>query len=303
MNVSVTKLVVRSFTLDYLDLFWEINPVSGTSVENKQHEIFDYDFYVLRSEAALGPYTQIGGPFRDTYHFRDDRVPLIHKWRSFHYKIKVVHRPTGVEAEYGPSSNNDPEPDLIAGEINRLEDVLFREFIGRKCWLYPIRTFGPRCTCFDRVLGRLTVSNHKICFGTGWLGGYMSPVEAYVQLDPSPKQVKLSSLQELQPGDTTARLISFPPVSPRDILVESENRRWRVVSVASTQRLRSVIHQELVLHEIPKGDIEYTLPINIDIQQLVPAAERNFTNPQNPEKSENFDDIFAFFGHVRGSSR
>ena len=29
--IEVTKLVVRSFTLDYLDIFWEISPVAGPS--------------------------------------------------------------------------------------------------------------------------------------------------------------------------------------------------------------------------------------------------------------------------------
>lgn len=301
--ITVTKLVVRSFTLDYLDIFWEISPVAGPDVESQSHEIYDYDFYILRSEAALGPYDQIGGPLRDTYRFRDIRTPLQHKWRSLHYKVRVVHRPSGETAEFGPSASFDPEPDLIASEVNRLEDILFREFVGRRCWLYPVRTFGPRCTCVDGTLGRRTRSGHTLCFGTGWLGGFMSPVECFVQFDPSPKNTRLTSLGEQQPGDTSARLISFPPVSPRDILIESENRRWRVVTVSETQRLRSVLHQELQLHEIPRGDVEYDLPVNIDVKGLVPAAERNFTTRQNVDESGDYKDIFSFFGHTRGSSR
>jgi hypothetical protein len=301
--ISITKLVVRSFTLDYLDIFWEISPLAGPTVEGQPHEIFDYDFYVLRAEAPAGPYQQIGGPFRDTYSFRDLRINLLHKWRSLHYKIKIVHRPTGETTESNPASSNDPEPDLIAEEINRLEDILFREFIGRKCWLFPVRTFGPLCTCVDPVLKRRARSNHALCFGTGWLGGYHNPVECYVQFDPSAKQTMPNSLQEQQPSNTSARLISFPPVSPRDILVESENRRWRVVSVTTTQRLRSSLHQELTLHEIPRGDIEYELPVKVDVKGLVPSAERNFTNPHNVERDGDYQDIFAFFGHARGTQR
>lgn len=299
--INVRKLTVRSLVLDYLDVFWEIDSVPG--VDGRPHEIYDYDFYVLRSEAAMGPYEQIGGPFRDTYRFRDIRVSLNHKWRSFYYKIRVVHRPSGDEEEFGPTSHTDPEPDLIAMEVNRLEDVLFREFIGRKCWVFPVRTFGPACTCNDLILGRKTRSNHPVCFGTGWLGGYMSPVESYVQIDPNPKSTQPNSLQEIYPSNTTARLTSFPPVSPRDILVELENRRWRVVSVATTQRLRSVLHQELVIHEIPKGDIEYDLPVTVDLAAQEPAAPRNFSNPQNLEQDETLSDIYKFWGHTRGTSR
>lgn len=301
--IEVTKLVVRSFTLDYLDIFWEISPVAGPSVESAPHEIYDYDFYILRSEAAMGPYDQVGGPFRDTYSFRDARVSLLHKWRTLYYKIRIIHRPSGETFETQPTNSSDPEPDLIAAEVNRLEDVLFREFVGRRCWLFPVRTFGPRCTCYDRVLGRKTRANHATCFGTGWLGGFLHPVETFIQFDPSNKQSSLNSLQEQQPGNTTARMISFPPVSPRDIIVESENRRWRVVTVASTQRLRSVLHQELTLHEIPRGDVEFDLPINIDVKALQPSASRNFTNPHNVEKPGDYQDIYRFFGQNRGSQR
>lgn len=301
--IEVTKLVVRSFTLDYLDIFWEISPLAGPQVESQQHEIFDYDFYVLRAEAPMGPYQQIGGPFRDLYTFRDSRISLLHKWRSLHYKIKIVHRPTGESTETQPASSSDPEPDLIAEEVNRLEDILFREFIGRKCWLYPVRTFGPVCTCVDPVLKRRARSNHALCFGTGWLGGFHYPVECNIQMDPSSKHTRPNSLQEQQPNNTSARLISFPPVSPRDIIIESENRRWRVVSVNTTQRLRSSLHQELVLHEIPRGDIEYDLPVKVDVKGLRPAAERNFTNPQNVERAGDYKDIFSFFGHARGTQR
>lgn len=299
--IDVTKIVVRSFTLDYLDIFWEISPVAGPLVESKPHEIYDYDFYVLRSEAALGPYDQIGGPFRDTYYFRDIKAPVLHKWRTLNYKIKVVHRPTGEFAEFGPTSSADAEPDLIASEVNRLEDMLFREFVGRRCWLFPIRTFGPRCTCVDPVLGRRTRTSHSLCFGTGWLGGFLSPVECFIQFDPNPKSTRLTSLQEQQVNNTSGRLISFPPVSPRDIIIESDNRRWRVISVTPTQRLRSVLHQELALHEIPRGDIEYDLPVNVNAQTLKPAAERNFTNPQNVEANGEYQDILTFFGHARGA--
>jgi hypothetical protein len=299
--IQVTKITVRSFTLDWLDLSWEISPVAGPLAPDAKHAIFDYQFFILRSgDGVAGPYQQIGGPLRDTYTFRDTRVTLLHKWRHYFYKIKVVHVPSGNEAEFGPAASLEAEPDLIASEINRMEDVLLREFVGRKCWLFPKRTFGPMCTCFDPTLGRKTRSQHAPCFGTGWLGGYMTPIEVYVQIDPSPKSKQANSTQELQTNDAAGRMISFPPVSPGDILVESENRRWKVMSVSMTERLRSVLHQEIRLHEIPKGDIEYELPINVDAQALQPASERNFSNLQSIGVEEDYSDIVNFW-KTRGS--
>ena len=131
----------------------------------------------------------------------------------------------------------------------------------------------------------------------------MSPVEVYVQIDPHGKNVQNMTIGEIQSGDTAARMISFPPVSPRDILVESENRRWRVISVSNTERLRAVVHQELRIHEIPKGDIEFNLPLNVDLQNLQSSAERNFFNPQNLEDDGDYSNILLAFGHARGTIR
>jgi len=301
--LSITKLWVRSFNLDHLDIFWEIGTVRGPPSDSIQHEIFNFSFYVLRSEAAMGPYEVIGGPFEDLYHFRDVRVSMLHKWRQYYYKIRITHRETQESMEFGPTASKDAAPDLIAAAIIREEDQLFREFIGRKAWLFPVRTFGPKCTCFDMTMGRLSRSGHLPCFGTGWLGGYHSPVELYIQFDPNPKQSVASPLGEMQPSNASARMSSFPPVSPRDIIIESENRRWRVVNVQQTQRLRAVVHQELQLHEVPRSDVEYSIPLNVDAQSVEPASERNFTNSQNPETDETNSDILAFWRTARGVLR
>jgi hypothetical protein len=304
--ISVTKISVRSFDLDHLDVAWETSAVSmGQGADLTQHDVYDYQFYILRSEAAMGPYDTVGGPFRDPiYSFRDNRVSLLSKWRSFYYKIRVVHVPTGETAEFGPASNTQPEPDRIARAVRQEEDLLLREFIGRRCWVFPRRSFGPRCSCWDPIGRRRKVSNHLPCFNTGWLGGFLSPVECFVQIDPSPRTESLRDVQNVQQSMTTGRMTAFPPVNPNDILVESENRRWRIEAVAPTERLRATLRQELTLVEISKGDVEFQLPINIDLTTMQPAASRNFTNRQSLNESDaDVSDILAFYGVPRGSIR
>jgi hypothetical protein len=299
--INVTKISVGNLDLDHLDIFWEIDKVPASSDDLSKHEIFNYDFYVLRSgDSAMGPFEQIAGPFRDQYMLRDVQVSLLHKWRQYFYKIKVVDRRTQASKEFGPQASSSAPIDLIGAEIIRQEDVLFREFIGRKCWLFKKRTFGPLCTCYDLTLQRRTRSGHALCFDTGFLGGYMAPIEVYIQIDPAGTNRQATSVGEIQPGDTSARMISFPPVSPGDILVESENHRWRVISMSPTERLRAAIRQELKLHEIPRGDIEYALPVNVDVQNLTPAAPRNFSNPQNLESNADYADILAAWDYRRG---
>lgn len=300
---EITSLTVRSFDLDSLSIFWKIAPLGGARRDGT-HAILDYEFYVLRSgDSPEGPYSQIAGPLRDQYMIRDTQVSLLHKWRQYYYKIRIVHKPTGNVTESGPAASSIPERNLEAAEIIRLEDVLFRNFIGRKCWLFIARTFGPQCTCYDYTLGRKLIANHKDCFGTGYFGGYMPPIEIYLQIDPPGKTHNVTTLQEVLPQDSQARMISFPPVSPDDVIVESENIRWRVISVRNTERLRTPVHQELVLHRIPIGDVEYSLPINVDMQNLQPSEERNFTNSYNIDNSGDYSELITLFGKARGILR
>lgn len=294
--LTVTKLYARSFDLDHMDVFWEVDNFIG--------DIRQFEFTVLRSESAGGPWDQLTPSFQDQYYFRDVSPPRMHKWRTLYYLLRIRDKLSDETVDVGPTSQQ-AEPDLIALEINRQEDLLFREFIGRTCFLFPVRTFGAYCVCYDRVTSRRTKSNCLNCYDTGFLGGFLSPIKCFVNLDPSGQQATPTPYREKQDNKTTGRLISFPQVKPKDILIEVENTRWRVESMTPTQRLRSVVHQELTLKEIDKGDVEYKLPINVeDLKALQPAAERNFINPQHTDGFADLDQILAVYGYQpRGTTR
>lgn len=294
--IQITKLYARSFDLDHTDVFWEVGNFTGNPRQ--------FEFTVLRSESSTGPFDQLGPPFVDGYWFRDVTPPKMHKWRTLFYLLRVRDLVTNEIEDFGPTSQ-EGEPDLIALEIFRQEDVLFREFIGRQTFLFPVRTFGAYCVCYDRVSSRRTKANCLNCFDTGFLGGFLSPISCFIQFDPSGQQAVPTPYREKQDNRTTARLISFPSVKPKDILVEVENVRWRVESVTATQRLRSVVHQELTLKQIDLGDVEYKIPVNItDLKTLQISAERNFTNPQNVDGTEDIQNLLAAYGYApRGTTR
>lgn len=300
MRLKVTQFYARSFDLDFMDLYWEIE-----SFERAQDIITAYEFSIYRSESPEGPWDKLAGPFQDRYQFRDFSPNLLHKWRQLYYKLEVRHIPTDETVKAGVSTL-EAEPDLIALEIQRQEDVLFRNFVGRPCWVFPVRTFGEKCTCFDRTLSRQTRSNCITCFDTGFIGGYLTPIEAWVQLDPdsgSPSPTAI--IGETQPKNTSARLIPYPPVKPKDLIVEAENKRWKVVTQSGTERLRAVVHQELSLHFIVKGDVEFKVPVNLSNLRRAWADERNFTNPQHVDdhdyKESELLDIYD--GDPRGTTQ
>lgn len=285
-NLVFQNLLVRSFSLDFQEFTWEI--------ESSDLDPHDFQCYVLRSESPMGPWDVIAGPFEDKYRFVDNRVNLLHRWRNIYYKVRSVAKADSTNVVESDATTQYAEPDLIAEEIQRLERLLWQEFAGRRCFIFPARTFGQRCgNCYDGpdkgkgFTSQRRRSNCLTCYDTGFVRGYFDPIEVFMQIDPAGGGIEQQPIAERHVENTSARLPNFPILKPRDIIVEGENRRWRVVKVTSTERLRSVVHQELILHAINIGDIEYQLPIRIyNLRDFEPSPVRNFINAQNLESFE-----------------
>jgi hypothetical protein len=274
--LQVQDLKVRSLDLDFHELSWRL--------ENTSEDVLDYTFQVLRSESAAGPFEPVAPPFLDRYVFVDNVLQVANRWRKYFYLLRIEHLQSRDTKDFGPVSR-DPDPDLLAMELRRHMMLLLREFAGRRCWILPVRTFGQRCECWNPTLQQRRRSGCVLCYDTGFVRGFLSPIEAWIQFDPSPKSEQTTNTGPMQQSNTTARLSYFPPVKPRDIIVEGENRRWRVVQVNQTEQGRAAVHQELQLHEIPPRDVEFAIPLKFDeaLRDLWLSPSRNFSNPQNLE--------------------
>jgi hypothetical protein len=286
--IDVQKLRVRSLDVDFHEISWEIAPTT--------EDIFDYTFQLLRSEGPEGPYEPISPELEDRYIFIDNMIRRGHLFRGYFYRLRVKYKPDDSTAEFGPVSL-EAEPDLIACEIRKHMNILMREFAGRRCWVFPVRTFGMRCECWSATLRKKTRSGCLTCYDTSFVRGFMTPIEAWIQMDPNPKAEQNMSVGPVQPQITTMRMGYWPPLKPRDIIIEAENARWRVVSVSATQRLRATLHQEVQVLQIPKEDIEYRLEFDIGhaLKDLWLVGSRNFTNPQTLEAAQD-EDIPNIFG-------
>ena len=286
--IEIKDIYVQSFDLNYLDVFWQISA---------DEDVLDYDLYILRSQSPAGPYSTIAGPIQDVQWFRDGGVDLRLGRQSYYYKIKVENRATGDSREWPENTGVTmaAELSLDGMEIARLESILFREHAGRRVVILPVRTSGRRCPrCWDSSQHRRTVDNCIVCFDTSWVGGFLHPVEAFIQIDPLTEKISMTShMGEVQMAITSARMSNFPPVKVRDVIVEAENKRWRVSAISKTERLRAVIRQELSLIEIPRGAVEYEFPVDLESNA---SPIREFSNRQSPGKGEINDSITTYFG-------
>ena len=290
--LEISRLWVASFDLDRIDLFWEI--------QNTVEDHLLYSFYIERSESIAGPWTLIGGPFKDKWYFRDIQVNQRHRHRKYFYRIRIVEDAT-ADTSYSSVSSRDALPDLVALEIMRRMMVLLKEKVGRTSFLFPARTFGTRCpNCWDKIRQKIMKDNCITCFGTGFAGGYMSPIEILIQIDPEAEASQATSSGDNADTKTTARMMAIPRLKPKDVIVEAENTRWVVMSVSSTQRLRAVVHQEVQLHQLQPGDIAYKVPVAVDEKNFNPSPGREFVEPQIVEELKtaepSIDDVYRAYG-------
>lgn len=295
--LEVTNFKVRSFDLDYLDLHWEIAPTS--------EDVFDYDFYIERSDHEHSGYQVLAGPFSDAFRFRDRSIRgQKSQYREWFYRLRVVDKKRADILYFPPQGGVTlrAELDLVAMEMARNFQIRLQEYVGRLAWVYPARTFGQKCpSCIDSVTMRKTKSMCLVCYDTSWVGGFHQPIELFMQIITPPEATTSADLGEMQNINATGRLSNYPEIHPRWLVVDSENRRWRVgEGIRRVEKGRGLVRQDFPLHAIPKGDIEYRLPLNLsDAEQisLFPGPRRLFTNPQDVgnDKDPNYDALRGMY--------
>lgn len=289
---ELLKLRVTSLDIDFHEVSWLLSP---TSVD-----ILDYTFTVLRSESPEGPWDALTPPFEDRYSFIDNVIQVTHRWREYQYLVRVTEKLTGDCKDFGPVAH-EPEPDIVATELRRHIRILMQEFAGRRCIVLPIRTFGQRCPdCYNKALKKSIKSGCLTCYDTTFVRGYMHPIEAYIQVDPSSKSTQHGNTGTTQQDNTTLRMGYYPQLKPDDLVIEAENVRWRVVTQTQTEHSRAAVHQEVQVHRIPEKDIEFAIPVHFSdaLKNLYITPVRNFTNPSNFSnfEKEAIPSIFELFG-------
>lgn len=267
--LEIENIQVRSLLLRSLRVSWEVKPTP--------EETLDYDFRVMRSEAQGGPWDPVTDWFTDRFVFHDNIVPPYNANRRLFYLIQVRRRSNPAEVkEFGPGYQTE-EPDLIAVEVRRHWEVHLRELVGYRAWLFPVRTFGTTCrNCFDKTTQRVIDPGCKSCFGTGYARGYHHPIEIWPKIDPTPTTTQTQGVILTQKSITRMIIGGNPQVKDKDLIVMSDNRRWRVAGITETRRLNSTLHQELSVVECERGDVSFDVPVNFDLLRADLAAPRNY---------------------------
>jgi hypothetical protein len=282
---------VVSFTREYYDIYWEVEPTT--------EDLQEYQFFVERSESEGGPWIPISGAMIDRYYLRDNTIPAISANRLMFYRIRVYHPSSGREFT-SKIIDRERDLDIVATEMVRLERVLFEEFTGVQCWLLPRRTFGQRCPqCYDDVLGKRTQDFCPTCYNTTFSGGFHYPISFWAQVD-RPESAEQASIEDhRQTKYFVMRCGPSPFIKPMDVIIDHVNRRHRVLSVGGTTRLGSPVHQEIRTVEVQRGSIEDRYPLKIDLETVKLRPSRNYYVPHNLEAADVEFDLDAVLGPYR----
>ena len=257
--IELNEFKIRIVNFNLFELSWSIQPT--------QEDLSVYEFHVLRSDSPEEGFQDVSGPLVDQYIYLDEIDDPQHQWRIFYYKLRIYNTQT-LEESFSDAiywhedtiSYNLPDPVL---EIVRKNNWILshsRYRVGRKCKVLIKKTFGQICTnCWDPIKERVTDDQCEICYGTGYVGGYYSPIKTYVAFEPLTKRDQIQVFGKLQPGEIVVWMSNYPLVKPGDLIYNVvEGNLYRVNDVKPTKHL-IIVHQTMRLTLLPKDHIAYKL--------------------------------------------
>jgi len=201
------------------------------------------------------------------FDFVDTTANLHNLHRRYYYRITAIENNNTF---YSDIKTWFGDPDLVAAEIIRRNNLLLEEYTGTPVFILSERTEGPSCECWDEAASRATKSNCIKCFTTGKKYPFFDPIISYVDFNPNPKQTQITRFGELQPMENDVWMSNYPWVKSRDMIIEVENgARWRVVRVHGVHKRRVPLQQMIRISRINLSDIGYKYQLSQDvIEQL-----------------------------------
>lgn len=154
---------------------------------------------------------------------------------------------------------------LLKRKILRDRYIMLSKLNGIQYYLLKKRHFGTRCTdCYDPNTRSISSSNCGTCYGTSWEGGYYSPVEVLGRRVASETDSKISPQSKDDVNFTEIELLDFPRVDHGDVLIErAHNIRWFVRKRKIVSLKTILVHQNLVVSELPRTAVEYKIAVSL----------------------------------------
>lgn len=191
--------------------------------------------------------------------------------RQVYYRV-TAYAPDETSAATTKEINNilPRRQALLKQKIQRDITIGFK-FNGVPLAILKRMHWGTRCSaCFDLLTKKVTRSKCDVCFGTGFMGGYFSPIRISGRLgvkniitDITPQGKADTNLVELT-------MLDYPLLEVDDVIAcIRTNERYLVKKVMRTELQTVPVHQKIILSEISRDASEYRLLINYDTLPII----------------------------------
>ena len=190
----------------------------------------------------------------------------------FFYKITTVGKnkegkilETKLDDIMPVNVNQIEKPHYVWKGIIAKNRYLLEQF-GERCKLYVRKETGEKCPNFIDTHGQ-SCNTCKICFGTGYVGGYEGPIDITIAPPEAEKHIDLT--------DTGLKLnFSFeswtgpsPLLRTRDFVIRQNGERMTIGSVTPQGAKGSVFQQHFMLNYRDSKDIIYKVGVEEDCRE------------------------------------
>lgn len=251
-------------TLKRLDIFNNFSSffLVRWTLNDTTEDLSDYTFSILSSLSPNDGFAVLAADITDLEH-QVANANMFDSSVHVYFKIKIKNIVTSEEVTDPIMSSLIMTPrDNIADAIIYQERYLLENILGRaKAKLLIRKRCGTRCTvCWDADTREITKSNCTSCYSTGYAGGYMNPVDVPISFtEPGYiNKFDIGDIRDIQQNVTQAWASNYPLILPQDVIVDSTNRRFRVVQSQPTTKDGNIyLRQILQLQLIPPTDVIY----------------------------------------------
>jgi hypothetical protein len=256
----IKTLTVSSYDFESATLQWEyVDPQPNTD---------GYHLEIYRSEVPE-PVTMFSGidlnVYPTAYSYTDTTISGINlrQFHTWYYRIKIVDTQNPISYEWSYPAHIEITPDVQAKIMLKHKNIGLKKY-GKLVKVLKKRAVqGVRCDCWDPVLGRSTDDDCKLCHGTGikTTGGYYDPIEIYAAINTRPKQNQITPFGIWHQNDALMDVMNYPVLAPDDLIVDLQNRRYKVKQVVTYDKGQSLISQRCVISLQEKSNPIYEVPV------------------------------------------
>jgi hypothetical protein len=237
-----------------LFLQWSLEPTSWP--------FEDLAFINFRSNGPTGPWDEVATAEVGRYVYYDYDVISPGVNRLYYYIIRVASISGQGYRDCDPVTLQHA-PDHIAMEMVRKKTLFLRVKGGIGAVVLLKKSWGPKCSrCYNHERGQPDDCDCTECYGTGYPGGYLTPVFVPALANLTDTILVRAGLK-YETDQTYWEMANYPVVSPEDVVVDQlMNIRYRIDRVHPTSHRGYPISQIINILRADDTDVLYRIPVS-----------------------------------------